>query len=270
MFAGWPKAAQFGEMHEVANATYDGLRLRAIDFTSQESIELRLYIVERTKVEKRDLVVLNVLDEKTWPEFLSEMRVGFEKQLTDETLPKANKEAFKQTQKMFKTFAWTMAYVAPRGIGPTAWDQSKRAQTQHQRRFYLLGQSLDGMRVWDVRRAAQTLRAIEDFSDTPLWMQSQGRMAGVTLYASLFEPEVMRIDLHGLPASHREGPFFLNITRFLDMPQAVAMAAERRRVALYSHDAKEWGYALDVGKILELDAKQLQIRKPVAEKAKDE
>lgn len=267
-FAGWPESTQLGELHEVADVTHDGVRLRAIDFTSQSAIGLRLYIVERGGLEKRDLVVLNVLDEDSWAEFLAEMRVGFEKQLSAETLPPADEEAFKQSQKMFKSFAWTMAYVAPRGIGPTAWDQSKKKQTQHRRRFYLLGQSLDGMRVWDVRRAAQTLRAIDGFGDIPLWVQSQGRMAGVALYASLFEPEITRLDLHDLPTSHRGGPYFLNVTRFLDLPQAVAMAAERSRVALYTDDAEAWGYPQQVAKVLELDTKQLQIRKPVAEEQK--
>ena len=269
-FAGWPQAAPLGEPREVFNVTHEGVRFRAIDFTSQASIELRLYLVERANVQQRDLVVLTVLDAAGWSEFLAEMRVGFEKQLERETLPEADEEAFQQSRKMFDSSAWTMAYVAPRGIGPTAWDQSKKKQTQHQRRFYLLGQSLDGMRVWDVRRAAQTFRALDGFADVPLWLQSQRQMAGVTLYASLFEPEITRVDLHSLPTSHREGPFFLNVTRFFDMPQAVAMAAERSRVALYSSDADAWAYPQQVAKLLKLDPKQLQIRKPVAEEDEEE
>jgi len=211
-----------------------------------------------------------VLDHNGWNEFLAEMRVAFEKQLDGETLPESDEATFKQTQRMLKSTAWTMAYVAPRGIGPTAWDQSERKQTQHQRRFYLLGQSLDGMRVWDVRRAAQTLRATAGFADVPLWLQSQRQMAGVALYASLFEPEIARLDLHELPASHRDGPFLLNVTRFLDLPQAVAMAAERSRVALYSDNPEEWRYPERVGKVLGWDAKQLQLRKPIAEASKDD
>lgn len=267
-FAGWPQKNQCGDAREVFNVVNDGVRFRAIDFTSQEAIELRLYIVERAELEKRDLVVLNVLDDKSWIEFLAATRVAFEKQLDGETLPDANKELFEQTKQMLNSFAWTMAYIAPRGIGPTAWDQSGKKQTQHQRRFYLLGQSLDGMRAWDVRGAAQTLRAAEGFADVPLWLQSQRQMAGVTLYASLFEPEIARLDLHSLPASHRDGPFFLNVTRFLDMPQAVAMVAERSRVALYSDTPDAWEYPMQVGKVLGWDAKQLQIRQPIAETLK--
>ena len=38
-------------------------------------------------------------------------------------------------------------------FGPTAWDQTSFQQTQHRRRFFLLGQTLEGMQVWDTRRA---------------------------------------------------------------------------------------------------------------------
>ena len=51
-----------------------------------------------------------------------------------------------------------LAFVAPRGIGRTAWNADPAKQTQIRRRFMLLGQTLDGMRVWDVRRALQALR----------------------------------------------------------------------------------------------------------------
>ena len=269
-FAGWPKESSFVASREVFDVVNDGVRFRAIDFTSQEAIELRLYIVERAELQKRDLTVLNVLDETSWNEFLAIMRVAFEKQLDGESLPDADEKSFQQTKQMLESFAWTMTYVAPRGIGPTAWDRSERKRTQHQRRFYLLGQSLDGMRVWDVRRAVQTLRTVDGLTDVPLWLQSQRQMAGVTLYASLFEPEITRLDLHELPTSHRDGPYFLNVSRFLDLPQAVAMAAERSRVALYSDSPESWEYANQVGKVLGWDKKQLQIRKPVADNASPE
>jgi dienelactone hydrolase len=262
-FAGWPAELPVAELHEVFNVVNDGVRFRAIDFTSQEAVKLRLYIVERADLKQRALVVLNVLDNTSWNEFLAELQVAFAKQLDGETLPEADSEAYERTQQMLKSQAWTMAYVAPRGIGPTAWDQSERKQTHHRRRFYLLGQSLDGMRVWDVRRAAQTLKSIDGFAGVPVWLQSHRQMAGVALYASLFEPEIARLDLHNLPTSHRDGPFFLNATRFLDMPQTVAMATELSRVALYSDH--KWEYPKQVAKVLNLDAKQFQVREPVAE-----
>jgi len=150
--------------------------------------------------------------------------------------------------------------VAPRGIGPTVWDHNPRKRVQIRRRFMQLGQTLDGMRVWDVRRAAQALRSVEGFNNVPLWMQGEREMAGITLYASLFEHDVKRLDLWHLNKSHRHGPIFLNVLRYLDVPQAVAMAAERSKVRIYQNDTKGWKYPQQVAKTLGWDKKQFQVR----------
>jgi hypothetical protein len=86
-------------------------------------------------------------------------------------------------------------------------------------------------------------------------------MAVVALYAALFEPNVARLDLWSLPPSHAEGPDFLNVLRVLDVPQALAMAAERSRVKLYDTDAARWDYPLAVGKKLGWDARQIEVRR---------
>ncbi len=263
-FRAWPADPPPLDVKEAFNAERHGVRFAAYDFTSQEAIRLRLYVAHRAGLEQPDLVVLNVLDEAGWNEFLATMRPAFEEQLKDETLTDADESAFEQTRKMFESFKWAMAYVAPRGIGPTAWDQSERKQTQHQRRFYLLGQTLDGMRVWDVRRATQALRTLDSMHNTPLWLQSHRQMAGVTLYASLFEPAITRLDLYQLPHTHRDGPYLLNVNRYLDMPQTVALAAERSRVAIYDADESAWQWPSAVVENLGWDKKQLQIRKPPA------
>jgi len=105
------------------------------------------------------------------------------------------------------------------------------------------------------------LRAVPAFSQTPLWVQSERKMAGVALYASLFEPNIVRLDLHQLPASHRQGPILLNVERFLDLPQAVAMAAERSQVILYQDGESGWEFPADVAKQLNWGEKKFQIRK---------
>lgn len=262
---GWPNEEEESlALKEAFDVARHGIRFRAFDFTSQGPIQLRLYLAHREGLDTQSLVVLNALDEKAWNEFLATMRPGFEKELAGETLPAGDEESFKQTQGMFKSLPWAMAYVAPRGIGPTAWDQSKKKQVQHQRRFYLLGQSLDGMRIWDVKRAAKALREVTGFAETPLWLQSQRSMSGVILYASLFTPNVKRLDLYDLPKSHRNGPYLLNIRRILDMPQVVAMAAENSQVVVYDNQPERWKYAQAVAEKLGWDKKQLQIRKPPA------
>jgi len=98
----------------------------------------------------------------------------------------------------------------------------------------LLGQTLDGMRVWDVRRAIQALHQIDLLNDdVPVVLKGQRMTAGIVLYASLFEPDIAELDLWHLPGSHRNGPVFLNVLRYMDIPQAVTMAVERTQVRIY-------------------------------------
>lgn len=261
-FRGWPtKGFPSGEgldLKEVFSATSQGIRLSAYDFTSQNAIRLRLYVAHREGLQPKDqeLTVLNVLDDKGWKEFVAGMSAGFPEQFAVEK----NEEEFAQNRKMFDSFPWAMAYVAPRGIGPTAWKQDERSQTQIRRRFMLLGQTWHGMQVWDVRRAVQALREIKGMKDVQLWLQGERNAAGIALYAALFEPNIHRLDLWNLSQSHYEGPIFLNVLRFLDVPQAVAMAAENTLVRLYQADKTGWDYPREVSKALGWDQKKIQIR----------
>jgi len=170
------------------------------------------------------------------------MRVGFADELSDQVLPEPDENAFKRYQEMFRNNNCVMAYLAPRGIGLNAWNTDERKRTQIRRRFMLLGQTVDGMQVWDVRRAIQTLRILDSTREEPMALQGNDQMAGIALYASLFEPDIARLDLWHLPDSHHDGPIFLNVLRYLDIPQAVAMAAERSQIRLYQEDDSGWRF----------------------------
>lgn len=267
-FRGWPQETGPLDLKEVFSVERAGVRLRAIDFTSQTDVRLRLFLAERAGLTKPDLVVLNALDDQGWNDWLAMLAGTFAEELKEEPLPDADENAFKSLQGMFKAFPWTMAYVAPRGVGPTAFNQSDKKQIQNRRRFMLLGQTLDGMQVWDIRRAIQAIRGQESeaLRTAPLWLNGERQMGGNMLYASLFEPNIKRIDLHKLPTSHRDGPYYLNVMKYLDMPQAVAMAASQSQVRVYQSDAEGkastagWEYPAGMAQKLGWDAKQLQFR----------
>jgi hypothetical protein len=72
------------------------------------------------------------------------------------------------------------------------------------------------------------------------------------LYAALFEPDVARLDLWHPPASHRQGPTFLNVLSLLDMPQALALALPKQ-IRIYVKDAdkaKTWDWPLHLQQAL--------------------
>ncbi|HEY2415041.1 MAG TPA: prolyl oligopeptidase family serine peptidase [Pirellulaceae bacterium] len=251
---------------EVGSAEGDGIRLSVYD--CGWGIQPRLFIVHRIGLKKADLKVLTVVDQPGWEELLETLRAGFDSDLLNEPPGPSNAEAWGATRRMLEKNAWVMMYVAPRGIGVTAWDQSERKQVQNRRRFYLLGQTLDRESVWDVTSAIGCATSIPNWKDAPLWLQSRQSMAGITLYAALFEPniKIARLDLHDLPKTHRDGPYFLNVERFLDMPQALAMAAQRSKIVLYQDDDTGWEYPQSVAKALNWPPNQIQIRrKPTKE-----
>jgi dienelactone hydrolase len=242
---------------------------------------------EKVDPKNLELVVLNVLDEQGWQEFVNTYAHKFPKLFPEDTKATPGEKAFEQEKKMFENFKWGMAYVCPRGIGPTAWERdtgfqpvpsgkkeqagslyhapsaAEKTRVQRLRRFYLLGQTLEGQQVWDVRCAIRALRSIEGLKDTKLWLQASRTQAANSLMASLFEDNIARLDLHELPHSlmpttmDKEGhpvsgfePAYLNMLKYLDLPQAAAMAAERARVVIYDDDKTTWNYPAQVSEKL--------------------
>ncbi len=267
VFAGWPKDPPALNARLVEDVKNDGVRLRAFDFVSEDEVELRLWLLTAEKVDKPALLVLNALDEDGWKEWCADLGPAFAKALQLTTEPKRDDGKFMQNKRALEANKWALAAVAPRGVGPTRWseadpfDPKKPAGHQIRRRFALIGQTLDGQRVWDVRRALASLRTVEDLKGVPLWLQGKKEMAGIALYAGLFEPDVVRLDLWHPPATHRRGPTFLNVLRVLDMPQALALALPRQVKLNVKDDAeaKEWDWALRLQAAL--GEKGIQIRR---------
>jgi dienelactone hydrolase len=280
-FRGWPdpryERPADAQPRLVLDAQHDGVHLRGWDFTSEFGIELRLYLAQRVPPEKTKpfepkLVVLNVLDDQGWQEFLATYATEFGDELrkqdgADETLPPPDEKAWKSTAQMFANQPWAMAYVAPRNVGRTATNPDAKKQTQLRRRYMVLGQTLAGQQIHDIYRAIQALRWIDDkyLETTPVWLQAEREMSGLALYAALFEPRIKRLDLYDLPMTHRDGPILFNVERILDLPQAVALVTEKSQVVLYrpgeeAERTKEFEYSRAVQEKLGWDKKQLQFR----------
>lgn len=262
-FRAWPEPPRLVPSSQKI-FTADGLRLTKAVFTSEEPIALTLWVLHREDIapESLEFVVLNVLDEESWHSFQTSAATGFPAQFAGVT---GDAKAFADERKRLLGTKSGMAYVCPRGIGPTGWtDLPANKQTQLRRRLVLLGETLESGQVWDTVQAAAALRSIGGFEKIPLWLKAQKTAAANALYASLFIPDVKQLDLHALPASHRDGPTYLNVLRHLDLPQAVALAAERSTLALYTADAAAWTYPQRVAAALSWGEKRLQIRAPLA------
>lgn len=252
-FRGWPDESKLRGLkpQPVFEARSGDVQFCAYDFESQEAIKLRLYVVLPNGVppDKLTAIALRPMDEADCDEFLSAMQIDFADELSGEALPPRNRENYDILRQILSTNRG-VAFVAPRGIGRTAWSADPTLQIHIRRRFMLLGQTLDGMRVWDVRRAIQALRTIDGLGKVPFSLVADRGMAGIALYAALFEPNIDALEVHDLAKSHRTGPDFLNVLRFLDTPQTVAMVAGKSRVGIDQKGDDGWEFPLAVAKKL--------------------
>jgi hypothetical protein len=94
--------------------------------------------------------------------------------------------------------------------------------------------------------------------DVPVKLEARGAMAGVALYAALFEPAVTELELYDLPRSHMQGPHLLNVLRVVDMPQVLAMAAEGRKVTVRLGGTEGWEFATETAKRLGWPAERVR------------
>jgi len=225
VFAGWPETAEKVSVTPAFATERDGLRLRAWKFTSQHDWELRFYVLDKPNTPDTAPIILDVVDEAGWREWLAAVQTVFKADLTTEltslrTNLAADDARFAQWRSDIDS-GQALACFAPRGIGLSAWSGDAKAQTHIRRRFMLLGQTLDGMRVWDIHRAVRCVQTLTASENRQLTLRGRGEMGVHALYAALFDPGVAGLNLMELPKSHRNGPDYLNVLQLLDLPEAL-------------------------------------------------
>ena len=271
-FGGWPEVVDEVEPRRTLEVVRQGVRLEAYTFESQPGVELTLLVARRSRLKQPRELEFNVLGEQAWTEWMRGMGPVFGEDL--EVLPgweavgtAAETSAgsgpdpgwFNHLRERLTGGSTAVAWLAPRGIGPSAWSATDREFIQIRRRFMLLGQTLDGMRVWDIRRGMAALREVRAFRESAIQLRAEGAMGVNLLLAGVFEPGWERLELVGLPSTFRDGPDYLNILRFIELPQAVAMAAEHGRVELVGARAGDWGFASAVGAALDWEPERVRI-----------
>ena len=224
VFAGWPAESGAVAPKLAGQSAEHGLRCQSYTFDSQPEVNLRLLVLQDAKVKKPEQLLLTVLDAASWTNSPAKW-IWLGGGTTAETAG---------LQQEMRTRKLALAYFAPRGVEPGTWPRDPKKATQTRRRFMLLGQTLDSMRVWDIRRAAQAVMALPAFKKTPLYVRAKGQTGVNAGYAALFEPGIQRLKLAGLPASQSEGPDYLNVLRVWGLPQLWEALGERAELRLGS------------------------------------
>ncbi len=242
VFRGWPSETPPLDLTSRYDANRNGLRLRIVEFRSQDQVNLRLFLAQPKGGKPPRHTVLHVLSQAEWADWQTRLGRLFAPALNGTKFPHPLDPTPAQISDL--AAAWRKdqiahAWFAPRGIGTDRWlfaeekqnrkpeGDKRKTETEIRRRFLLLGQTLDGMRVWDIRRALAAVRANSGSRPTHFTVESRGRMAVNALYASLFEPGITELSLHDLPASQEAGPDYLNILKHLDLQQAADLANQK-------------------------------------------
>ena len=215
-FAAWPQKDIPLDTKLVSESRHGDWDVRRYEFTSQENVRLPLLVLQAQTPTQRTPTRMFLVSEEEWTELAE-----FLKEDSNADCPLGKPEGNE-----------CVAILPSRGIGPTQWNQDPRKDTHIRRRFLLLGQSVDAMRVWDLRRAVQAASKIGFQSGGKIDVEARGTMAGLAVYAAIFEPQIGNLELTDLPADHRHGPYFLNVRRFINVPEALAIAGQDRKVTL--------------------------------------
>lgn len=113
--------------------------------------------------------------------------------------------------------------LSPRGGGSFRWTP-KSPPNYVERAHALVGTTVDAGRVWDVRAVARWLHE-NDEDSLRVQVAGRGQAGVVAAYAALFEPAIEAVTLVEPTSSHRQGPIFLNVLRYLDVPDALGLLA---------------------------------------------
>jgi dienelactone hydrolase len=233
-FAGWPVAAQPATVQKVLSRKEMGVLYEEYEIQSQPDVTLSLYVMRKTGSKPRQ-VVLRIAD-------ASYTNVAWNSQLALDPQSAIQDLQLSPMLRNIKMHDTAYAIFFPRGLGPTNLKVGALDETEVRRRYMLIGQTLDGMRVWDICQGIAALHSMKSISRAPLTVEASGDMGVNALYASLFAPEISNLYLDHIPASHMEGPDYLNVLKVLDIPEAASMAAERCSLQLQSDQTNGWEF----------------------------
>lgn len=143
---------------------------------------------------------------------------------------------------------WTTSLnvIYPRGTGNQLWNSTLRKKFE--RTSMILGRTVDDMRLFDVLCAVEYIATHPSYDGTSLTVAGKGEAGILGAYAALLDSRITRVILFSPPLTHENGPIFLNVLRYTDIPQVLAMLAPRELVFL-THEIENFTYTREIYKL---------------------
>lgn len=230
VFKSWPDRKGPPTLQALQSGKGASLTLTTYGLQTDAHTHLPVFRIQpRRKGQRKKSTRIVILDDANWTLWSKRLAAVFPEAELWKEVPKTigpDRELIEALSEVGDLFL-----VSARGMGPAAFSGDEKKQVHIRRRFYLLGQSLNTMQTWDILQALRSIAAVKGRpGQAPLEAQADGLTAGLLLYASLFTDTRLSLRLTALPKSHVQGPYYLNILRYMDMPAAVLMAGEKHEL----------------------------------------
>ncbi|HUU26745.1 MAG TPA: acetylxylan esterase [archaeon] len=95
------------------------------------------------------------------------------------------------------------------------------------RQAMVSGTTIESMQLYEVLRSVEFLKTLPEVDPARITIVGKGESGINGLYTALLDRTVEKVILCSPPASHRQGPCYLNILRFTDIPEVVLLMKDR-------------------------------------------
>lgn len=228
VFRGWPSGSHQPEiiLHEEMKS--DEIALQLYKLSSEPHIDLPILVLTYKGADVEQGVI-QVMDDSVWQRLSPILGSLFnDHALWSKTDEPRGISLFREELKK----KGRIIYLPIRGAGIASYAGDESKQTHIKRRYYLIGQTLESMQTYDI---LQGTRAVKSLYPEITSIETTGNMAIMTIYAALYNPGY-HLTLRNPGSSHRNGPYYLNILKYLDVPAAILMASQSNDIYLETYD----------------------------------
>lgn len=217
VFAGWPEEKTGFNMKPLFSSRAGDVAMGVVEFESQPGVRLKLFMAQPVDGGV-ETIELHIGDESDWLPACEKFGRLFGSHMGGTTT--SNREISRDVRAGLDALVnerKAVVLLMPRGVGPHRPEMTDQQFTHWRRRFMLLGQTLDGMRVWDIVRTLDFVPEIRGFDRKPIEVHARGDMAMNALLASLFADNSIEFELDELPGDLEQAPDYLNIMKITEV-----------------------------------------------------
>jgi hypothetical protein len=98
------------------------------------------------------------------------------------------------------------------------------------RQAMVAGTTLESMQLYELQRSLDLLRGLPHVDADRVTMFGKAEMGVACMYASLLDGKVQRVIVNSPPPSHRQGPHYLGVLRYTDIPEIATLLTGKLRI----------------------------------------